>query len=138
MLGGVAGERELKPVYLLTGSDRPKIAVALQRLRGRIGEDATEQLHAGEASGEDAIAACNSLGLFGGEARLVVVDGVELLGRLLTDPPAQPLERHRDLRPVGPRQEVDRLQLAFARHAAKHRRRRRPLPGRVRQLREAR
>jgi DNA polymerase-3 subunit delta len=76
MLGGVASERELKPAYLLTGTDRPKIAVALQRLRGRIGEDAIEQLHATEASGEDAIAACNALGLFGGE-RLVVVDGVE-------------------------------------------------------------
>jgi DNA polymerase III subunit delta len=51
--------------------------MALQRLRVRIGEDATEQLHATEASGEDAIASCNALGLFGGEARLVVVDGVE-------------------------------------------------------------
>jgi DNA polymerase-3 subunit delta len=77
MLGAVASERELKPVYLLTGTDRPKIAVALQRLRGRIGEEATEQLHAVEASGEDAVAACNALGLFGGEERLVVVDGVE-------------------------------------------------------------
>ena len=77
MLGGVASRPELKPVYLLTGTDRPKIALALQRLRARIGEDATEQLHAAEASGEDAIAACNALGLFGGEARLVVVDGVE-------------------------------------------------------------
>jgi DNA polymerase-3 subunit delta len=77
MLGGVASERELKPVYLLTGTDRPKIVVALQRLRGRIGEDATEQLHAAEATGEDAVAACNTLGLFGGDARLVVVHGVE-------------------------------------------------------------
>ena len=77
MLGAMASERELKPVYLLTGTDRPKIAVALQRLRARIGEDATEQLHASDASGEDAVAACNALGLFGGEARLVVVDGVE-------------------------------------------------------------
>jgi len=77
MLGSVASEPELKPVYLLTGTDRPKIALALQRLRARIGEDATEQLHAAEASGEDAIAACNALGLFGGDARLVVVDGVE-------------------------------------------------------------
>ena len=51
--------------------------MALQRLRGRIGEDAIEQLHAAEASGEDAVAACNALGLFGGEARLVMVDGVE-------------------------------------------------------------
>jgi DNA polymerase-3 subunit delta len=77
MLGVVASERELKPVYLLIGTDRPKIALALQRLRGRIGEDATEQLHAAEASGADSVAACNALGLFGGEARLVVVDGVE-------------------------------------------------------------
>jgi DNA polymerase-3 subunit delta len=77
MLGDVASEPELKPVYLLTGTDRPKITLALQRLRGRIGEDATEQLHAAEASGEDAVAACNALGLFGGDARLVIVDGVE-------------------------------------------------------------
>ena len=59
------------------GTDRPKIAVALQRLRKRIGEDATEQLHAGEAAAADTVAACNAMGLFGGEARLVVVDGVE-------------------------------------------------------------
>ena len=78
MLGAVASERELKPAYLLTGTDRPKITLALQRLRGRIGEEATEQLHAAEAPGEDAVAACNALGLFGGEARLVVVDGVEV------------------------------------------------------------
>src|SRR5262249_39530964 len=41
------------------------------------GEDARGELHADEAAGEEAIAACNSRGLFGGEARLVVVDGVE-------------------------------------------------------------
>ncbi len=51
--------------------------MALQRLRGRIGEEATEQLHSAEASGADAVAACNALGLFGGDARLVIVDGVE-------------------------------------------------------------
>jgi DNA polymerase-3 subunit delta len=77
MLGGVASERELRPAYLLTGTDRPKIALALQRLRARIPEEATEQLHAAEASGEDAVASCNAIGLFGGDARLVVVDGVE-------------------------------------------------------------
>jgi DNA polymerase-3 subunit delta len=77
MLGGVASERGLKPVYLFTGSDRPKIALALQRLRARVGEDATETLHASESSGADAVAACNSLGLFGGDSRAVVVDGVE-------------------------------------------------------------
>jgi DNA polymerase-3 subunit delta len=77
MLGGVANERTLKPAYLFTGSDRPKIALALQRLRARVGEDATETFHASEASGADAVAACNSLGLFGGESRAIVVDGVE-------------------------------------------------------------
>jgi DNA polymerase III subunit delta len=69
---------DLKPVYLIVGSDRPKIGRALQRLRERIGEDSTEQLSARESSGEDAVAACNSLGLFGGEAgRLVIVDAVD-------------------------------------------------------------
>jgi DNA polymerase-3 subunit delta len=77
MLGAVASERDLKPVYLLTGTDRPKIRVALQRLRERIGEEATEHLHTSDASGEDVVAACNAMGLFGGEARLVIVDGVE-------------------------------------------------------------
>ena len=77
MLGSVANERALKPVYLFTGSDRPKIVLALQRLRARIGEDATESLHASETPGGDAVSACNSLGLFGGESRAVVVDGVE-------------------------------------------------------------
>jgi DNA polymerase-3 subunit delta len=69
---------DLKPVYLIVGSDRPKIGRALQRLRERIGEDSTEQLSARESSGEDAVAACNSLGLFGGEVgRLVIVDAVD-------------------------------------------------------------
>ena len=75
MLGVVANE--LKPVYLLTGSDRPKIARPLHRLRERIGEDATEHLDAHETSGEDAVAACNSLGLFVGEGRLVIVEDVD-------------------------------------------------------------
>jgi DNA polymerase III subunit delta len=68
---------ELKPVYLLTGSDRPKIQRALRRLRDRIGEGAAELLSADAASGEDAGAACNSMGLLGGGRRLVIVEGVE-------------------------------------------------------------
>ena len=67
---------ELKPVYLLTGSDRPKVARAVQRLRARVGDDAVEVLSATEANGEDAVAACNALGLFG-TRRLVVVEDVE-------------------------------------------------------------
>ena len=68
---------ELKPVYLITGGDRPKIQRALRRLRARIGEDAVELLSADEASGADAVAACNSLGLLGGGRRLVIVEDVE-------------------------------------------------------------
>jgi DNA polymerase-3 subunit delta len=68
---------ELKPVYLLTGSDRPKIQRALRRLRDRIGEDAVELLSADSSSGEDAVAACNSMGLLGSGRRLVIVEDVE-------------------------------------------------------------
>jgi DNA polymerase-3 subunit delta len=76
MLGAVASE--LKPVYLLTGTDRPKIARAVRRLRDRFGEDSTEHLTARESAAADVVAACNALGLFGGgDGRLVVVDDVE-------------------------------------------------------------
>src|SRR3954471_10071275 len=68
---------ELKPAYLLTGSDRPKIDRALHRLRDRFGEDAIERLSAREATGDDAIAACNAMGLFASGGRLVLVDEVE-------------------------------------------------------------
>jgi DNA polymerase-3 subunit delta len=68
---------ELKPAYLITGSDRPKVTRAVRRLRERMGADAAELLHAGETSGDEAIAACNALGLFGGGVRLVVVEEVE-------------------------------------------------------------
>jgi len=76
MLGVVANE--LKPAYLLTGSDRPKIMRALRRLRERIGDDSTEHLNAREASAADVIASCNAMGLFGGEeGRLVIVEEAE-------------------------------------------------------------
>src|SRR5207248_3936617 len=68
---------EIKPVYLITGADRPKILRALRRLRTRIGEDAVEVLSAVDASGADAVAACNSMGLLGGGRRLVIVEDVE-------------------------------------------------------------
>jgi DNA polymerase III subunit delta len=68
---------ELKPVYLITGADRPKIQRALRRLRERIGEDAVEFLSAHEQSGEAAVASCNSMGLLGGGRRLVIVEDVE-------------------------------------------------------------
>jgi DNA polymerase III subunit delta len=68
---------ELKPVYLLAGSDKPKIARALDRLRARFDPAATESLSADDTTGEEAVAACNALGLFGGAGRLVLVQGVE-------------------------------------------------------------
>lgn len=86
----------LLPVYLLTGSDRPKIVRALARLRARFGPESVEHLTADSATGPDAVAACNALGLFAGEAggRLVVVEGVEqwrkadvdAIAAYLTDP----------------------------------------------------
>jgi DNA polymerase III subunit delta len=68
---------ELKPVYLIAGGDRPKIQRALRRLRDRVGDDATQLLSALDAAGDDAVAACNALGLFGGAQRLVVVTDVD-------------------------------------------------------------
>jgi DNA polymerase III subunit delta len=71
-------EGELRPIYLLTGGDRPKIRRALERLRARFGPESVETLAADAATGEEAVAACNSLGLFSGEGgRLVLVEGVE-------------------------------------------------------------
>src|SRR5439155_15097265 len=69
----------LRPVYLLIGTDRPKHVRALRRLHSRFGAEAAEQLQAESASGEDAVAACNALGLFGGEdgGRLIIVHGIE-------------------------------------------------------------
>jgi len=76
MLAAVANA--LKPAYLLTGTDRPKIARALRRLRERIGDDSTEHLNARDASAAEVIASCNAMGLFGGEeGRLVIVEEAE-------------------------------------------------------------
>jgi DNA polymerase III subunit delta len=68
--------QQLRPVYLLTGTDKPKVGRAVQRLRSRFAEGAIDHLSAYAASGEDAVAACNALGLFEG-GRLVLVEGVE-------------------------------------------------------------
>jgi DNA polymerase-3 subunit delta len=68
---------QLKPIYLITGSDRPKVTRAVRRLRERVGPDAAEILSAAETSGEEAVSACNALGLFGAGTRLVVVEEVE-------------------------------------------------------------
>ena len=70
---------ELKPVYLITGADRPKIQRALRRLRDRIGETRSSSSLRSRRAGDDAVAACNALGLFGGGGRLVIVEDVEQL-----------------------------------------------------------
>jgi DNA polymerase III delta subunit len=71
-------DSELRPIYLLTGGDRPKIRRALERLRARFGPESVETIDAEAAGGQEAVAACNSLGLFAGDGgRLVVVEGVE-------------------------------------------------------------
>lgn len=70
-------EAALEPVYLIAGSDRPKVARALRRLRARFDPAAVETLSAAEASGTEAVAACNALGLFAAGGRLVLVEGVE-------------------------------------------------------------
>ncbi|HVM16532.1 MAG TPA: DNA polymerase III subunit delta [Gaiellaceae bacterium] len=68
---------ELKPVYLIVGTDRPKVGRALERLRARVGEESVQVLGAREASGGDVAAECNALGLFGGGQRLVLVQEAE-------------------------------------------------------------
>ena len=67
---------ELKPVYLLTGSDRPKIEVALQRLRRHFLPESIELTTAQELPGAEVAALCNAGSLFG-DARLVVVEYVD-------------------------------------------------------------
>jgi DNA polymerase-3 subunit delta len=78
MLDSAVSDSPLRPIYLLTGGDRPKIRRALDRLRSRFGPESVETLSAESAGGEEAVAALNSLGLFGGEGgRLVIVEDAE-------------------------------------------------------------
>jgi DNA polymerase-3 subunit delta len=65
-----------KSVYLLTGSDRPKIETALARLRRHFAPEAIGLVSALDTSGEAAVGLCNAGSLFG-DARLVVVEDVD-------------------------------------------------------------
>lgn len=65
-----------KPVYLLTGSDRPKIDLALSRLRLHFAAEAVEIVSALDTSGDEVVSLCNAGSLFG-DARLVVVEDVD-------------------------------------------------------------
>ena len=66
----------LEPVYLITGSDEPKVELAVRRLRARFEPEAVERVSALDVSGAEAVALCNAGSLFG-EARLVLVDSVD-------------------------------------------------------------
>ena len=64
-----------KPVYLLTGSDRPKIETALARLRKHFVAESIDVSSAPDTSGDQA-SLCNAASLFG-STRLVVVEDVD-------------------------------------------------------------
>lgn len=68
-----------KPVYLITGSDRPKVETAIARLRAHFEPESIELVSALDVSGEEAVGLCNAGSLFG-DARLILVteiDGVK-------------------------------------------------------------
>lgn len=67
----------LKPVYLITGGDRPKIQRAVERLRARFDAEGTEHFSATETGGDEVVASCNALGLFAASGRLVLVTEVD-------------------------------------------------------------
>src|SRR3954447_13243212 len=67
---------ELQPVYLLSGSDRPKVELALHRLRRHFDDQSIDRFDASSVDGATIVQACNAGTLFG-DARLVIVDGVD-------------------------------------------------------------
>jgi DNA polymerase III subunit delta len=69
-------DRPGKPVYLVTGSDRPKIETALARLRRHFAPEATDIRSALETTAEAVVALCNAGSLFGDD-RLVIVEDVD-------------------------------------------------------------
>jgi DNA polymerase-3 subunit delta len=81
---------ELKPVYLICGSDWPKVDAAMARLRARFPEESIEQISIGD-EGVDVVAACNALDLLGGP-RLVLVRGVDTL----SEPEAEAIATYLD------------------------------------------
>ena len=65
-----------KPVYLITGSDGPKLETAVARLRGHFEVESIETVTALDTSGETVVGLCNAGSLFG-DARLIVVTDVD-------------------------------------------------------------
>lgn len=66
----------LKPAYLISGSDRPKVETAVQRLRARFVAESVDVVSALELTVAEVVSLCNSGSLFG-DARLVVVTEVD-------------------------------------------------------------
>ncbi|MSO58525.1 MAG: DNA polymerase III subunit delta [Thermoleophilia bacterium] len=67
---------DLKPVYLITGNDRPKVDVALRRLRGHFDPGSVDRFASFDTDGQTVVATCNAGTLLGGR-RLVIVDEVD-------------------------------------------------------------
>ena len=76
----------LKPAYLISGSDRPKVETAIQRLRAHFLAESVEAVSALEVSGDEVVTLCNSGSLFG-DARLVLVTDVDGRRREENRPP---------------------------------------------------
>jgi DNA polymerase-3 subunit delta len=72
----VSDRPALKPAYLISGSDRPKVETAIQRLRTHFVPESVEIVSALEAGGDEVVTLCNSGSLFG-DARLVLVTDVD-------------------------------------------------------------
>ena len=71
----------MKPAYLILGDDRPKVELALHRLRERIVQESGTELNvdefvAGHHSASEVVSAANTLAFLGG-IRLVLVHGVD-------------------------------------------------------------
>jgi DNA polymerase-3 subunit delta len=71
---------DLKAVYLLTGTDRPKIETAMQRLRKHFEPQSVENVLATDVPGEQVVGLSNAGSLFG-DRQLVIVDRVDGLKR---------------------------------------------------------
>lgn len=77
----------LEPAYLISGSDRPKVEFAVQRLRSRFVPESVEIVSALDVSGAEVVALCNAGSLFG-DARLVLVTDVDGRKKEESRPPA--------------------------------------------------
>lgn len=67
---------DLEPVYLIGGSDRPKVDEAIKRLRRHFDTGSVDRFDAATDDPATVIAACNAGTLFG-DTRLVLVDQVD-------------------------------------------------------------